>query len=331
MAFLGAILRPDERHRQAGLTGPPGASDAVNVDLRLERELEVDDQIEAVDVETARGDVGRHQHPDAVVAEPRHHEVAVALLEIAVEAGGAQPRARQRLLDARDGRLEVAKNQSRFGRRRAQQGEERVEARALLHGVGDVRERRAGRVRLRHGEPHRLLLVGARHRLDRARIGRGEEDGLPRPGRRAQDLLHLLAEAHVEHAVGLVDDQGREVGQAQRAAGHVVEHASGRPDDYVHPALERRQLRAHGLAARGDEDLEPGLAPAELPDVTRHLRAELSRGAQDQRLGPAVVAFQVMQEGQGEGSRLAASGRGLADQILAGEQQGDGARLDRRR
>jgi hypothetical protein len=43
---------------------PAGPADPVDVVLRVPRQLEVDDDRQVLDVETARGHVGRDQDPD---------------------------------------------------------------------------------------------------------------------------------------------------------------------------------------------------------------------------------------------------------------------------
>ena len=87
----------------------------MDVDLWLKRQLEVHHQIQPFDVEAARGDVRRHQHANAVIAKLRHHEVALSLFQVAVQAGAADPRRAERLLDAGHRRLEIAEDDGRLG------------------------------------------------------------------------------------------------------------------------------------------------------------------------------------------------------------------------
>ena len=169
------------------------------------------------------------------------------------------------------------------------------------------------------------------HRVDRSRIGGREEDGLPRLRRAAQDLLHLLAEAHVQHAVGLVDDDGRDAAQIERTAHDVIERPARRSDDHVHAQLQRLQLRLHRLPSRDDQDLKVRLPATELAEVARHLRAQLARGTEDQGLRVPFAPFELLQDRQGEGRRLPAAGGRLSNQVAARQQQRNGARLDGRR
>jgi len=96
-----------------------------------------------------------------------------------------------------------------------------------------------------------------------------------------RDGFQILGEAHVQHLVGLVEDQYAERRQLERAAAQVVERASRRGDDDVHAAAERADLRAHGRAAVDRQD-----GDAEGPPVPMHrlgdLHRELSRRHQDE-------------------------------------------------
>ena len=74
--------------------------------------------------------------------------------------------------------------------------------------------------------------------LDLGRHGRREEQRLPARRQQAADALDVGDEAHVEHAVGLVDDEDLDAGQQDAAALELVEHAAGRRDQDVGAAVE---------------------------------------------------------------------------------------------
>ena len=62
------LVDAHERDRRAGRAGPSGSSDPVDVVLRIPRELEVDDDRQVLDVESARSDVRRDQDPDVTAS-----------------------------------------------------------------------------------------------------------------------------------------------------------------------------------------------------------------------------------------------------------------------
>src|SRR5579871_1011639 len=65
-----------ERDRDAVGTSARGAADPMHVRLRYVRHVEIDDMADAVDVDAARGDVGRDQRADRAVAERGEHALA---------------------------------------------------------------------------------------------------------------------------------------------------------------------------------------------------------------------------------------------------------------
>ena len=84
----------------AGAAGAAGAADAVDVELGHVRQIEVDDVREAVDVDAARGDVGRDQHAQLGVFEALERALAGALGFVAVDRGGGDAGLVQVLGDA---------------------------------------------------------------------------------------------------------------------------------------------------------------------------------------------------------------------------------------
>ena len=101
---------------------------------------------------------------------------------------------------------------------------------------------------LDRADPQRVALIAAGQRDDRLGQGGGEQQG-PALGRGAiEDLLQLLAEAHVEHLVGLVEHDDLEARQVERAAFEMVAQAARRPDHDVRAVLQRAAL-AHRVHA----------------------------------------------------------------------------------
>ena len=86
-------------------------------------------------------------------------------------------------------------------------------------------------------------------RADRVGIGRREQQRLPVFRRGLDDGLDRFLEAHVEHAVGLVEHQRAQAAQVERLLGRRFQHAAGRADDDVRDMRERGQLRAERHAA----------------------------------------------------------------------------------
>ena len=146
---------------------------------------------------------------------------------------------------------------------------------------------------------------------------------------------HVVDEAHVEHPVGLVEDEHLEPLEADVALAHQVEQPAGRGDEDVDAARHRLDLRV--LADAAEDHRAPERQVAAIGrEARRDLRGELAGRGQHQDpagLGPrpARIARQTLQDRQRERRGLAGAGLGTAQQIAAREQVRNRLQLDRGR
>jgi hypothetical protein len=95
-------------------------ADAVDVVLRVERQVVVDDVRDAVDVEAARRDVGRDEDGQRAVLEALQDAKPAALVDVAGDGGGGEAVRRERPLDALGGAPHVREHEhARLGSRRS--------------------------------------------------------------------------------------------------------------------------------------------------------------------------------------------------------------------
>ena len=73
----------------------------------------------------------------------------------------------------------------------------------------------------------------------------GKERHLLLLGHLAQDALDVVDEAHAQHLVGFVDDDGFELVELERLAAQVILDPPRRADDGVHAAAQLLQLKVH--------------------------------------------------------------------------------------
>jgi hypothetical protein len=85
---------------------------------------------------------------------------------------------------------------------------------------------------------HRVALVAANERVDRAVERRREQQRLTGLRRGVEQALHHGQEAHVGHAVGFVDDHDLDRVEADLAALHEVGEAARARDEHVDAAAE---------------------------------------------------------------------------------------------
>src|SRR5690606_30529240 len=84
------LARGHEQDRLAAASGAAGAADAVHVGVGVVRNVVVQHMADALDIEAARGDVGRDEDVDATVLELLDKAFALGLYDITVDRGGGE-------------------------------------------------------------------------------------------------------------------------------------------------------------------------------------------------------------------------------------------------
>ena len=142
------------------------------------------------------------------------------------------------------------------------------------------------------------------------------------------DLAHVGQEAHVEHAVGLVQHEHLDAGEVAGALLDEVDQTSGRGYEQVDAALEGLALRLVGEPAHDDGDVVVRLGADGGRDVL-DLLGELARRREHEHEG-ALAAPGVgegVEGGEEEGGGLAGAGLGGRHHVPACEDLGDGLGL----
>ena len=160
---------------------------------------------------------------------------------------------------------------------------------------------------------------------DFGRHRRGEEQRLPRERHQLADAFDVGNEAHVEHAVGFVDDQQFNAGEQQPAALGMVEQPAGGSDQDVDAARQFEVLVAERDAADQQRDVE-FLAGAVFVELFLDLGCEFAGRLHDEgarHAGPGAALFQHGEHRKDEGGGLAGAGLGDAEDVAAGQDVGD--------
>ena len=318
-----------EADRLAGAAGTARAPDAVHVRLRLAREVEVDDEADAVDVEAAGGDIRRDEHVERARAEALDDLLALLLRDVARDGRSRDAtldECRADLLGSTAGAAEDDRGVGVRGREDAREGARLVaeghDGVSLLDG-GD----RRGLARDRDLDGRREVL--GRDAADLRWHRRGEERHLTLLRGLGEDLVDVLREAHAQHLVGLVEDEEADVGHLERAALHVVDHTAGRADDDLGATLERTLLRDVRGAAVHRDDLDVGEVRRERADGVGDLHRELTRRSEDEGLRGAQRRVDAREHRDAERGGLAGPGLGDTGDVAAREERGDRLHLDR--
>ncbi|EQB30589.1 hypothetical protein M529_19780 [Sphingobium ummariense RL-3] len=323
----------NDQHRRALLACATGATGTMLHRLRIAGQLDMHDQGERGQVDAARGDVGRDADPRPLVAQRLERVVALVLAMLARQRHGGEAPLGEAGVEVADIVARRAEQDRRF---------RLVEAQQVDHGIFDIRggdgHRLIADVAMAPllpdgGDAQRVTLVALRQRDDRLGHGGGKEQGAPVLRRRVEDLLQILAEAHVEHLVGFVENGRAQRGEIERAALQMIAQAARRADDDMRAAVQRPPFPAGVHAADAGRDpgarvaIEPFQFPADLQrQLARRRDDERQRGGGIGQL--AIVAQQLARHGEAEGNGLARSGLRRDDEVAAGGLPLGDLRLD---
>ena len=329
------------RHQRDGLSGTPGAAgtaDTVDVVFLDVGQLVVDHVRQLVDVQTAGGDIGGDQDAYLVGLEVSQGLGAGVLALVAVNRGGRQAVLVQVLGQAVGTVLGAGEHQHLFpgaeGDQVRQQGT-LVRGRDTEHALLDALDRG---VRRRHLDALGIMqqLVGEGD--DVLGEGRREQQVLALRRQAGEDLLHVVDEAHVEHAVGFVEDQDLHAGEVDATLASQVEQAAGAGHQHVDALGQGLYLRVHADAAEDAGADEFQIAGVDLEAVV-DLGCQLAGRCQHQhaRLFRAMAVFavrmaareQALQDRQGEACGFTSTRLGGDHQIAALQHGGDGPLLHR--
>ena len=324
------LVRRDERDHLAGGTGACGAAAAVDVVVGGERDVEIHDVRDPLDVDAARRDVGGDQHRILPATKRLERGDAVLLAAVGVDAGRADAAARDGACEAVG--VDLALHEHEY-RTHALALEERGEERRLAHlrdRIDALHDAARRPLRADH-DRHRIAQDVLRELADLRRHRRREHQRLPLRRERAQDAADVGEEAHVEHAVSLVEDEHLERAEIDVVEAHVIKEPPRRRDDDLGAGAERALLRPHVDAADDRYRREPDVV-AERERLLVDLQRQLTRRRENERVARAALpAVQALQDRQQKRRGLAGAGRRAADQVAAGEADRNRLGLDRRR
>ena len=332
------FVRRHQRDRLAATAGTAGAADAVNVVFLDVGQLEVDHVRQLVDIQAAGGDIGGHQDAHLVRLEVGQGLGARVLALVAVDRDGRQAVLIEVFGEAVGAVLGASEHQHLFpGALGDQVGEQGtlVAGGQVEHALFDALDRG---VRRRH-----LNALGVAQQLagqvgDVLGEGRREQQVLALRRQLGQNLLDVVDEAHVEHAVGFVEHEDFHVRQVDGLLVGKVEQAPGAGHEHVDALGQGLDLRVHADAAEDAGADEFQISGIDL-EAVMHLSGQFAGGCQYQhaRLFRAVTLFairmtarkQAFEDRQGETARLTCTRLGRHHEIATLQHGGNGPLLHR--
>ena len=332
------LVDAHQRDRLALVAGAAGAADAVHVILGHVGQVVVDDVRQLVDVDAAGRDVGGDHHLDLARLERGERPRARVLALVSVQGDRADAVGVQRADHLVGAVLGPREHQHLSPAVVPHQPGEQLALLVAVHRMHALRDRVDRRVGRRHLDDPRLVQELRRERLDLGGERRREQQVLPLPREQREHALDVGDEAHVEHAIGLVEDEDLDARKVDVALPVVVEQAPWCRHQDVDAALQLRGLRAeaHATEQHHRRQLE---VPAVGLDRRLDLRGELARRREDQRPQRLARAAgvrrrprgQPLQHGQHEAGGLAGARLRAGKEVAAREDGRNRLRLDRRR
>ena len=322
-------LRGRDRDHAAGLAGSRRTTGAVEVSLRVARGVEVHDQVDAVDVEPAGGDVGRHDGLDLTLAELVEVALTHSLTEVAMQVDGVDALAVERLGEVDRGfpgagehdRLAVGPHQRSGGR------DLLLEAADDERVVGHRGDRTGAGIQL---VELRVAQVRLDQRIDVAVEGCAEQHPLAAGGRHPDQLVDSRVEAEVAQVVGLIEDRDLDVLEEAVTLLQQVVETTRRGDHDVGALAQLAGLALVRRAAVDRDHLQVHRAGERL-DRLGDLVGQLASGHDDDRARVAragLLASEAGQDRKAEGECLAGAGLSATEDVLAAHRVGDDRRLD---
>src|SRR5689334_4815520 len=316
-------------------SGATSSTDPVNIRVSCGWDVVVHDMREAADVESARGDVRRDEQLRSAVTKALHNAIALFLRETAVECLRAVTATDERLRQLVDFGARAAKDDGRCRALHIEHATKRGDLVLTRHDVSDLPDaRRAPRgddlARDAYADGLVEMMLGDLG--DARRDRRREERGLTLFGKRVENLLEVVGEAHVEHLVRFVEDDDLNLRQRQRAATDVIERATRRRDDDIDAPAKRSKLLLDGLpAVYRKHTCSESLSIA--MDCLRDLHGELARRHENDRAHVRRSRRRradALQKRQRKGGGLSRSGGCLSEDVMPRQQWRNCLLLNRR-
>ena len=316
--------------------GPPGSPDAVDVVLGVGREIVIDHVGDSVDVDASSRDVGGHEDPDLAVLEFLEGPGPLVLGPVGMKGPRADATAPELLGHPVGQILGTGKDEHGIHLVVLQEMLEQADLLGLGDLVNELFDGVGGVGATPDFNGFRIVLKIVGELLDVAREGGGEKKGLAiLLGKIPNDPSDVGEKAHVEHAIGLVENEELEARKICAALFHQAHEAPGGGDDQLHALAQGLFLGTFPHPAVDGRHAQRKMLGVGL-DVVVNLDDQLAGRRNDQGPGLAVAgpilseALEDGQHGEGKGRRLARPGLRDAGQVLALENKGDGFGLDGR-
>lgn len=326
------FTRVDEDEGSSFFASAGSAAAAVRVVVDLLGELVVDDEGEALDIDSARGDVGSDEELSAFFFEGSHDFVALELGEVALQNADRMAALGEFFAKNIGTVTGAGEDETALGTLTV---EEFVDEIGLVLFDTDGESMIDVAVDDVFGVDLDRLGIGRHAELDEVIEGTRERSG-EEPGRFAvhADLdsgADLILETHGEHFVGFVEDEILHVVESHGLALEEVIKTAGSGDEDVGGALEAVNLDVDFISAGGYFEEDPLLGVfGELEEGLVDLFGELTGGSENEPLDLLFLGVDFGEKREAKGGGFSGSSLGLRHEVVpALEKVGEGLGLHR--
>ena len=316
---------PGIGHDQDGGALFPGAAGAARPVLQcfsIAGNFDMDDKAEARQINAARRDIGGHTHACTAIAQHLQRLIALILAMLTRKRDRGKAPFGQAGMQVAHIIARGAKQDGGFGIVKAQQIDDRIFNIGRGHGHRLIVDIAMAAIRANGGDAQGVLLIPLGQRHDGLGHGRGKQQGPAAFGGCIQNFFQIIAKAHVEHLVRLIQHRNAQCRQVKRAAFQMVAQAARCPHDNMGAMVQRAPFLAgiHAAHAGGNAParlaIKPGEFAADLQGQfarrRNHQRQRLHRKGQ-----PVFTGQQFGRHGQAKGHGFARAGLGRHDKIAA--------------
>lgn len=133
----------------------------------------------------------------------------------------------------------------------------------------------------------------------------------------AEDFFDRIEEAHVQHLVGLVENNGVDIAAVDDATVYKIDQSPRSRHYHLNTGTKRPDLALYARAAVDGQHSDVGDIFREVSEVAGNLETEFARGSEYERLRHMFRRVDPLKHRKPEGGRLACSGLGQRDNIAA--------------
>ena len=271
----------DDSNRNSRLSGTSSSAAAMVVDVIVVGKAVADDVGEVVNVKATCRNVGGNQQLKVAFTEFFHHGIALSLREVAMQGIGIVAvlnELRRHLLGTCSS---AAKDNAIDAGQVVYNALERVVLVAGLDHIIYVSHIGRTLIADTGDKFHRVVHVILGYVGNLTRHGGAEKQHFALLGHMAQNLVDVIDKAHVEHLVGLVENDGPHFVEFHHATANQVLQTAWRGDNNLHTLLYRLDLWLNARAAIYCQHSQAVYKSGIILQVGLGLQAEFAGGVED--------------------------------------------------